>query len=124
MNREIKFRAFVRRSESSDNINKMRYESNETIFGWDSDGVTMDLMQYTGLKDKNGKEIYEGDIVRLITDNDPVFGADSYNFVMEFITNGWYYRTKTGFVNACHNRFVSSEVVGNIYEDAQLLFTV
>lgn len=69
MKREIKFRAWVIRSESAIDINKMRYEDNETIFGWKADGVTMEIMQYTGFKNKNGDDVYEGDFFR-IEEND------------------------------------------------------
>ena len=57
--REIKFRIW-------DKINRMwlrRFNVNLFDIG---DLPNVELMQYTGLKDKNGKEIYEGDVVKLV----------------------------------------------------------
>lgn len=78
-------------------------------------------LQYTGLKDKNGKEIYEGDVNKLTSNSDPVWGSYSHNFVVEHTGNGWYYRTPAGHVNIFSNRFESCEVIGNIYENPELL---
>ena len=99
-NRIIKFRAW-------DKTNKVMYEVFDLMCG------TENLMQFTGLLDKNGKEIYEGDIVR--TNN--FLGEVEFNKdtgCIEIITGKttsellW----KTGFEN---------KVIGNIYQDKDLI---
>lgn len=63
--REIKFRAWEKNLKEIIQVYNIDFE-NRLI---NKDGVwrmfnEIELMQYTGLKDKNGREIYEGDIVR------------------------------------------------------------
>ena len=60
--REIKFRTWDGKKMMSELPAYLEpHDVNETISSMNSEGIV--LMQYTGLKDKNGKEIYEGDIV-------------------------------------------------------------
>lgn len=118
MKREIKFRAY------SSHNHKMYPVSN---IEWDIDGrtwVTADdgkngielideeahLMQYTGLHDKNGREIYEGDIVK-----------NEYGKVMEV---NYDPRSAAFGVGDYYFGTIGSgkilEVIGNIYEDGGL----
>lgn len=88
---------------------------------------TCALMQYTGLKDKNDKEIYEGDVVRQYADCDE-YGCDIYfRYLIEWdneqlaycgneiqskgLTNDRYYGTD----------MADYEIIGNIYENPELL---
>ncbi len=70
------------------------------------------LMQYTGLKDKNGKEIYEGDIV-----------LNKYGNVCEMVFrhHGFYYTRPGWKTRLAHPNGEELEVVGNIYENPELL---
>jgi uncharacterized phage protein (TIGR01671 family) len=73
------------------------------------------LMQFTGLKDKNGKEIYEGDIV-LGRDSDGHIGKD-YPLTTVVFRGG-------AFVDDYWHAYLSptsEEVIGNIYENPELL---
>jgi uncharacterized phage protein (TIGR01671 family) len=139
--REIKFRAW-------DVENKIYYSRIWNVcfliggirFAWDdyenSDGETMitdlvngsyELMQYTGLKDRNGKEIYFGDILQTFNNDSEtdIWEAEDYGYTVceedpdelcVRFTN-WYPTTEEDSV--FNWKYV--EVIGNIYQDSHLL---
>ena len=81
------------------------------------------LLQYTGLKDKNGKEIYEGDIVKIKKNKYEVgYWKGCFMFVLRG-NNGNIQDAKN--VNEsifldCESNFIG-EVIGNIYENPELI---
>jgi uncharacterized phage protein (TIGR01671 family) len=73
--------------------------------------------QYTGLKDKNGKEIYEGDIVHLI-DHPENITTRADVIVFE---HGTFTTASETAVPLCDYGMVWVEVIGNIHENPELL---
>lgn len=127
--REIKFRAWQpcsEQNEAGDVIDcgfmetweEMIEEGLELYF----DGKTI-LMQFTGLLDRNGKEIYEGDVVKY---NNAAKGRSNWSKPVEIVwrqdrakfdfhTNhedGW------SFGGLIYEEY---EIIGNIYENSELL---
>lgn len=85
---------------------------NETQSGKQWNIRNMILMQYTGLKDKNGKEIYEGDIFKAPHHFGPG-GWDERIGVVEWDDEDGYQWN--------YWRLKKLEVIGNIYENPELL---
>jgi len=89
------------------------FETDEPIF-----------MQYTGLKDKNGRKIYEGDILKI--DDDWEKWGFASGFVGYVIYDQGSFKLKEGEIYAPAYRLDSSAeegatVIGNIYENPELL---
>lgn len=80
------------------------------------------LMQYTGLKDKNGKEIYEGDVVKI------VHPFKNRKYIGEIIWDEWCFNGKDFYFT--HFDYPSEifsqgteyiEIIGNVYENPELI---
>ena len=114
--REIKFRAWDKKQEN------MIYEGlSIELDGSISVHITgtsslLILMQYTGLKDKNGKEIYEGDILKIHGSIDFRGRNVSVEFCMGAFRDSYY---KWNLFAKSHE----FEIIGNIYENPELIKT-
>nr|WP_298927364.1 YopX family protein [uncultured Erythrobacter sp.] len=121
MKREIKFRVWDKASNQMlDNDCLLHGDYGEwprIVFALNGEDADYTLMQFTGLTDKNGTEIYEGDVVEL---HGQLFAAvyDAPQF--------WL--SKDGSPDGLEDTFYSDsgmlyEVVGNVYENPELLRT-
>lgn len=120
--REIKFRAWDKEKKQIFDVSNINFIGEEIdVYTNDSssgDWIGFDyieLMQYTGLKDKNGVEIYEGDIVKVM---DRTFAIVKYSR-----DRGAYYldcERKIGDVGLiCQYDMIKR--VGNVYETPELV---
>ena len=141
MNREIKFRAWDRVKKEMNDISDVDWGAGHNYFT-DNSYV---IIQYTGLKDKNGKEIYEGDMLSL---NGNMTADDS----MGWLPNGWIFDEEdkypvrwdeklagwvlemptkydrkdeeaVKYLNHARGLLINGdiEIIGNIYENPELL---
>ena len=111
--REIKFRAWHKKEKRMFNINVL--EVNEKVYSeipldnacnYSYELAELEIMQYTGIKDKNCKEIYDGDIIKK-------------DYISKPVEIKWRQEQAQWSMGAFlqHN----NEIIGNIYENPDLL---
>ncbi len=149
MNREIKFRVWDKYEKQMYPLSSIDYDIfsqeiriiaighkngmctsyNKNHNSEKCDITALELMQYTGLHDKNGKEIYEGDIV-LYKDWEMAYeggGNDSFinKGIVEYCEDNCCFnvteRQTVDIADVLYKGNEDLEVIGNIYENPELL---
>ena len=117
--RKIKFRAWFKPLKRMCIVKELTFQRNGNIttITKHSGGTSpnsYELMQFTGLKDKNGKEIFEGDILKGRKGLNPIveYSEERGMFIVNF---------QVGYVNFNDELGEEWEVIGNIYENPELL---
>lgn len=126
MNREIKFRG--KRVDTGEWVygSLMQWENGQTVI-WVSNPMDSNVLmkyavdpdtvgQYTGLKDMNGQDVYEGDLLRT---------SEGNIMIAEWVGSGIVTRCLTptydGMMNTNRHAFPVSEKIGNIHDNPELL---
>ena len=113
--RELKFRAWHTRLKLMEDISDLYwFEENMVHHHGDSDHI---ILQCTGLKDSNGEDIYEGDIVHAVKPNSYLNG--SYTVGWHDTKGRWYYTDQSrykGLYQVGSGGNTTCTVIGNIFE--------
>jgi uncharacterized phage protein (TIGR01671 family) len=141
MSREIKFRAWISATKEMVKVEKTILDIPAIIYtnskgekcldSLKDNAFGIEIMQYTGLHDKNGKEIYEGDVVHYVYKpgegfwNQDCIGIIKWNttgFKMEPLPGKgglctWLISIPGAMEPSCRELF---EITGNIYENSEL----
>lgn len=132
----LKFRAYIKSINKVVDVLKIDFKSNTLLLDIDSDEMIpksdywwyettlnfedVELMQSTGLFDKNGVEIFEGDIVQYLDGEYSFVGVVEYSAFGIFAKNKYDNYNFEDFADE-NTKKADVVVIGNIYENKELL---
>jgi uncharacterized phage protein (TIGR01671 family) len=116
--REIKFRAFDDGAMIYSHTNLINDPYSQLGYFFNKICPEAIVMQFTGLLDKNGNEVYEGDILKFPTSLLDPCDLGAYELESVKYREGCYFLSNGEFL---HNWNEDCEIIGNIYENPNLL---
>jgi uncharacterized phage protein (TIGR01671 family) len=125
MSREIKFAFWHKRKKEMWHVESIDWRTKEVSNGGDvaslDDG---DLLQFTGLLDKNGKEIFKGNLLQYDGDNFKLINKEKIYQVKydDNLAQYYSYNLENSFDTFLVVRaWKESKIIGNIYENSELI---
>lgn len=117
-----RFRAWLKKGKEMIAVEEIHFENGELDFigdaiTWMCKNNDFVLMQSTGLADKNGKEIFEGDVVKMAKN---VYSEPTYYEVVRH-RGGAYRLESKQYGCELWLRHTDCEIAGNIYENPELV---
>ncbi len=148
MNREIKFRIWLPHLKTFGNPLEVVIGFDGKVYGFTRPTINDSrllveisqlkelrdcvVQQFTGLKDKNGKEIFEGDILNVEEDDEDSALGRSHSYLVEVRFGGIQYKTSFVMLNKRFGKgetllsdsigaYTEMEIIGNIFENPEVL---
>ena len=123
--KELKIKAWLKKEKKmvsiigiDFNYEYIRYTEDDNLFNSDykvAEFKDIELLQFTGLKDNGGQELYEADVIRFNDGIDDIFGLISYDD-----EDGAYRVSYENITEHLLEREGDFEIVGNIFENPDL----
>lgn len=125
--RDIKFRAFLKSNQLMYDVLTLDFIDNKVLINNEEKQLRgyvkyqdVELMQYTGLKDKNGKDIYEGDIVEAWSEGKKAIGKVKQRIDGLWLMYPAWQSGKSWGLMPNEERNTTVKIIGNIYENKEL----